>query len=331
MSAVLVTGGFGAIGSFVLRRLLELDQHLVVFSRHENYALVPDLQGKLIYVAGDVQDRAALEQAVRDHGVRRIIHLAAALGGALEKDPPVGYRVNLLGSLNVFDIARDLALERVVVTSSKAVYGSLRGEHAAPSFRPVTEDYVGQTANVYGATKKSLEDATFHYRRLFDLDVIVLRLGSTFGPGKGRPGAHVGYPGLKSRIVDAALAGEPFAIPWADVRDDIVYNRDVAKGAVLACFASRPAHWQFNIASGALTSVREYAEEVMRVVPGHRLTISDTPADPPGNVTGILSIERARAELGYEPDYPGPSGVADYVATLQRTLRAETPLVSQRL
>ncbi len=325
MTAVLVTGGFGAIGSFVLRRLVDEGHDVVVYSRHENYSLVPDLRGTGRHVAGDVQDRDRLTSAVREYGVTRIIHLAAALGAVLEQDPPVGYRVNVLGSMNVFDVARDLGLERVVLTSSKAVYGTLRGAHTAPSYVPVSEDYVGQTSNVYGATKKALEDAAYHYRRLFGLDIIALRLGSTFGPGKGRPGTHVGYPGLKSRIIDAALSGEAFAIPWADVQDDIVYNRDVAKGAVLACFAPKSEHWQFNIATGALTSIREYAEEVRRVVPTHRLSFDDSPRPAPGNVTGILSIERARAELGYEPDFPGASAVSDYVATLGPVLRAETP------
>ena len=60
-----------------------------------------------------------------------------------------------------------LGVARVVFTSSKATSGALVGEFAAPTYRPVTEDYVGQTSNVYGATKKALEDAAFHYRRLF--------------------------------------------------------------------------------------------------------------------------------------------------------------------
>src|SRR5438094_576747 len=82
-----------------------------------------------------------------------------------------GYRVNVLGSMNVFDAARDNAVERVVFTSSKAVYGSLGGAHSAPVYEPVTEDHVGQTTNVYGASKKALEDAAYHYRRLFGLDI----------------------------------------------------------------------------------------------------------------------------------------------------------------
>ncbi len=276
------------------------------------------MRERVTHAAGDVQDLARLSEVLREHGVRRIIHLAAALGSALEKEPPWGYRVNVLGSMNVFDAARDNGVERVVFTSSKAVYGSLGGAHSAPVYEPVTEDYVGQTTNVYGASKKALEDAAYHYRRLFGLDIIALRLGSTFGPGKGRPGAHIGYPQLKTRIVESALDGEPFAVPMADVRDDIVYNRDVAKGAVLACFAPPPEHWQFNIATGALTSLREFASEVMRVVPGHALSIDESrAAEAPPNVTGILSIDRAREKLGYEPDFPGASAVSDYVSTLR--------------
>jgi UDP-glucose 4-epimerase len=315
---VLVTGGLGAIGSFVVRRLLDEGRRVVVYSRNANYALLADVRERFIHSPGDVQDRARLASVVAEHGVKRIIHLAAALGAALEKDPPLGYRVNVLGGLNVFDVARDHGLERVVFTSSKANYGALSGKYGPPTYAPVTEDYVGQTSNIYGATKKALEDAAFHYRRLFGLDLIALRLGSTYGPGK-TGSAHSGYPGLKAHIVASALSGEPFEVPMPDVLDDIVYNRDVAKGAVLACFAPRTDHWQFNIAGGQLSSLREFAQEVMRVVPSHHLSIAPTTdaSAITSNVTGRLSIERARAELGYLPDFPAVAGVADYVAMLR--------------
>jgi UDP-glucose 4-epimerase len=220
------------------------------------------------------------------------------------------------GALNVFDIARDLQLERVVFTSSKAVYGEITGEHAAPTFEPVTEDYLGVPLNVYGSTKRAEEDAARHYRRLWGLDLIGLRLGSTYGPGKL---ARHGAVGFNSRIVEMACRGEPLSVPTPDVVDDVVYNRDVAKAIVLACFAPKPEHWQFNISSESLVSQRAFAQEVMRLCPGHRLTIAESSQAPAGPGTnGLLSNARARRELNYVPDFPGLAGIADYVEHLRR-------------
>ena len=75
-----MTGGFGAIGSFVVRRLLDDGRRVVVYSRHANYALVPDLRDRLAHAPGDVQDKDRLASVVAEYGVQRIIHLAAALG-----------------------------------------------------------------------------------------------------------------------------------------------------------------------------------------------------------------------------------------------------------
>lgn len=326
---VLVTGGFGAIGAYVTRRLVARDLPVVVYSRSASYTLLPDLEGRVRHAPGDVQDRDRLRAVVREHGVRRVIHLAAALGGAIERDPALGYQVNVIGSLNVFDVARDEGLERVVVTSSKAAYGLLTGAHAPPTFAPVTEDYVGQTTTIYGATKKAMEDAAHHYRRLFGVDILTLRLGSTFGPGKDKPGHAGGYSALKSRIVESAVRGEPLVVDAPDTRDDIVYNDDVAKGAVLACLAPPTEHWQFNIAGGRLVSLREYAEEAMRQIPGHRLSLAEGGAGAAAsNVAGLLSIERARRELGYEPDFPGVTAVANYAERYRQILRAPTASAS---
>ena len=315
---VLVTGGFGAIGSFVLQRLVADGHQPVVYSRRESYGLVPELRGKVAWAAGDIEDAVRIREVIQEHGVRRIIHLAAALSGITEREPIRGYQVNLIGGLNLLEATRDLKLDRIVYTSSKASYGALKGEYAPPTFKPVTEDYVGQTSTLYGANKKALEDATYHYRRLWGVDAIALRLGSTYGPGKGGAtgGQHVGYPGMKVHILEASRRGEPVQVPWPNVADDLVYNDDVAKGAVLAAFAPKPEHWIFNISGSRLVTLREFAEEAMRLLPKHQVTVLPPKPDdaaPASNVTGLLSIERARAEIGYEPDYPGVAGIAAYL------------------
>src|ERR687886_1268311 len=111
---VLVTGGLGAIGSWVVRRLIDEGQPCLVYDAREDYSLLPDLQGQFALVVGDILDRDYLKKTAQDAAVRRIIHLAALMPPACEADPTRGYQVNLLGSLTVFDVARDLGIERVV-------------------------------------------------------------------------------------------------------------------------------------------------------------------------------------------------------------------------
>src|SRR5919206_2691925 len=105
---VLVTGGLGAIGSWVVRRLVAEGWLCLVYDAREDYSLLPDLERQFTFVAGDILDRERLEKTTREAGVRRIIHLAALMPPACEADPTRGYQVNLLGSLTVFDVARDL-------------------------------------------------------------------------------------------------------------------------------------------------------------------------------------------------------------------------------
>ncbi len=323
---VLVTGAMGAIGSWVTRRLVEEGHPLVAFDARADYTLLRDLEGRIPFVQGDLLDRDGLAATVRASGARCIVHLAALMPPACEADPALGYRVNLLGALNVFDVARELGVGRVVFASSKSRYGAMDGEYGAPTFRPVTEEYVGTPPlDVYGSTKLALEDAARHYRRLWNMDLIALRFGSTYGPGKLQ---RHGALSLKSRIVEMGALGEPFAVPTPEAIDDVVYNRDLAKAVLLACSAPRPEHWQFNISGGQLVTIREFTIETMRCCPEHRLSLDESSRDtrPPGTpaTNGLLSNARARAELGYEPDFPGVAGVADYVDWVRRNQAVES-------
>jgi nucleoside-diphosphate-sugar epimerase len=320
-SPVLVTGGFGAMGAWVVRRLVQVERRsVVVYSRHDRRERLGDLAASVAFEVGDVMDRRRLSEVVGDHRVRRIVHTAAALLTQGERDPISCYGTNVMGGLNVFDVAREHGVERVVFTSGKGQYGALEGPYGPPTYQAVDEDYKGPTVHVYGSSKRALEDAARHCRRLWGLDIIALRLGSTYGPGKGD---HGGYAGEKGRIVQAALRGEPYTVRTPEVVDDLVYVRDVAKGHALALFAPATEHWQFNISGGQLVSLREFAAEVARLCPQHRLTLMESAETRVAtNVTGLLSIERARAELGYAPDFPGVAGVADYLGVLRQAVPA---------
>lgn len=309
---ILVTGGFGAIGAWVTRELVANGHDVTVLSRTHDLSLLPDVGSEVRHVAGSILDRPLLAKALADHGIDRVIHCAAALTGAGERDPRMAYETNVLGSLNIFEAARDADIQRVVYTSTKGVYGRIPAEHGPSEFVPIHEDVDGTPMHVYGASKKALEGAAAQCRRLWGLEIIALRLGSTFGPGKG--GQHAGYSGVKAQVIDAALSGTPMRVDNADVFDDMVYNADVGRGHVLAAFAPNPDHWVFNIASGELTSLRAWTEEVMRQCPGHNISFGETDEAIIASATrGRMDITRARTELDYDPAYPGVTGVADYV------------------
>jgi UDP-glucose 4-epimerase len=307
---VLVTGGFGAIGSWVTRILVEEGRPVVVMSRGENYSMLPDLRERITYAQGDFSDTPRLAEIVREHSIRHIIHTAGEMGAACDRDPVLAYRVNVMGGVGLFEVARRAGINRVVFTSGKGVYGALPPEYCAPIWKPLTEDYQGLPMHTYGSTKKALEDAARQYARMYGMEFATFRLGGTYGPGK----RLAGYSGLKSQIIEAGLSGEPLVIPTPDVIDDIVFNRDVARAHVLACFGPKTEHFQFNISGGELVSLRDFAQEVMRLCPNHRLSFSDEPEPmDDSKLTARLSIERAGEELGFVPNYPGVKGVAAYI------------------
>ena len=319
MAKFLVTGGFGAIGSWVTRHLVNDGHDVTVLSRRLDHALLPDVGQSVRHHAGSILDLDCVRQAITSNSVDHVIHCAAALGGAGERDPRLGYETNIIGSLNVFQAAHEAEIQRVVYTSTKGVYGRLRRKYGAPEFAPISEDVEGHPYGVYGASKKATEGAAEQCRRLWGMEIIALRLGSTFGPGKG--GQHAGYSGMKARIIQAALDGTPLTVDNPDVLDDVVYNSDVGRAHVQAVFAKSSKHQVFNIACGQLVSLREWTEKVMHHCPGHQLVFGESNESVIGNATrGLLDISLARIELGYEPQFPGTLGVEDYVER-ERTAR----------
>jgi len=126
--AYLVTGGTGFIGSYVLRSLLRAGQQVVA------YDLVPDENAiqlvcsadelaRINIVAGDILDVVHLYRVIKEHRIRRVLHLAALLGNLSQARPTLSVRVNCDGLNNVFEAARLFELERVVWISTSGIFG----------------------------------------------------------------------------------------------------------------------------------------------------------------------------------------------------------------
>src|SRR5215212_3181849 len=313
---VLVAGGLGAIGSYVVRALADAGARPVAFSPRGDTRLIAHLADRLDVVAGDVLDLPHLLRTIREHDVTHVVHLASLVVPTSQVNPLRALKTNVEGTLHVFEAARVLGLRRVVYLSSQGVLGMIGGDAAHPTYRPLAEDEPPRPADVYSITKLTVEQLAEHYADDFGVDLVGLRLTTTYGPGKG---ARHGFAATLTRLIEAAARGEPCHLPrGAEQRDDMIYHADVAQGVLRACFAPALPHRLFHLGSGRGTSYGEFIAAVQRQVPGADVTIGPG-VDPYGRQSYCLfDIGRVRRELGYEPRFDVDRGIADHLLVMRR-------------
>jgi UDP-glucose 4-epimerase len=319
--SILVTGGCGAIGAFVTRRLVEIGAEPIVYSRHKDLLLLSDIEKKVTFVEGDVLDFDKLMQTIKSYKVDRIIHASAIIIES-GSNPALAIRINVEGTTNVLEAASRCNVVRVVYTSAKGVYNEAQGEYGHPVYKPIPEDYPAD-ANMgfYGLTKLFGEKVGFQFQKEKGVDFIALRFSTTYGPGKIVKHGLSSPMVIHSRIIENAMLGKRTRHPQGSVQiDDLIYNKDTGNGIVLACFAENLTHRIFNIGSGVGTTLAGFAAIVKKIYPDAEFEIGPGPDYfmIGHNVYSVYDISRARKELGYSPKYTLESGIRDYAETLER-------------
>lgn len=311
----LVTGALGAIGSEVVRRLVEVGEQPVAFDQHANDELIADLRPDVPIETGDVRDWPRLAEVMRRHRVDAVAHLAALLPDQSAREPKLAVEVNVGGAATMCELARILGLRRVVIASSKGVFRRIDDEHGHPTYEPVDEDYPIGPGDVYDVTKYAAEQLGLTYARNHGVDVVALRFAATYGPGRmTRHGALA----IRSAIVENAYFGRPTILArGADQLDDFVYTRDVAQAVVRAVRVDAVTHRVFNIGTGKASSLPFAAEVIRRRYPDAEIQIGPGPDYGASGRYCVFDIGRARAELGYEPAYDHEAGINDYLDRLE--------------
>jgi nucleoside-diphosphate-sugar epimerase len=298
--SVLVTGGHGFVGSWVTRQIAEQGEEVLVYDAVGSPDRILDpVQGKVRHVSGDVLDYPRLAAAIRDGGVRGVVHAAALVGARVDENPHRGMRINIEGTLNVLEIARQAGGLRIVYVSSGAVYGSAQG--------PLVETAPMTPSDPYGATKAASEHLCDQYSGRFGVDVSSARIFFVYGPGRV-PGPGAGF----NTMLFGALAGiEKISFPTGrDQKADWTYVEDAARGIRLMLDADDLPHRAYNIATGVSHSVDDVIETVQRHAPVHaRIDIGPGVSLERG---APLDITRAREGLGYAPEHDLDSGVQAY-------------------
>jgi UDP-glucose 4-epimerase len=293
---ILVTGAYGAIGSWLVRELVARDVPVVGLDlAADPVTPFPEL-GEVPIVRGDVRDSALIAEVIREHEVGRIIHLAAIVAGA-EQDPALAIEVNALAAARLMDLAAERGIERVVALSTKGVLGPLDGRYLHPRYEPVPVDLPPSPRSVYEASKYLVE-IVVGVHRARGADVATVRLGSTWGPGK-TASSHGAFS-LHSDVLAAALRGQSSRLDvHPDQGYDLVYYADVASGLADLVLATGRLHSPvYHLGSGRITTVREFAAAIEVAFPGVRVETGDR---FPGGRSCLMDISLATRDTGYVP------------------------------
>jgi nucleoside-diphosphate-sugar epimerase len=279
----LITGAKGCIGSWVVKNLVESGQCPVIFDldtkSHRLAMLLDEEQMKNVsFVQGDISELHHLERAVVDHGITNVIHLAGLQVPFCAADPPRGVRVNVLGTINVFEVAkrRRDQIKNVVYASSCAVFGP-------PDFyggKQITGNAPLYPLTHYGAFKQCNEVNALVYYNHDGISSVGLRPWAVYGAGRDQ-----GRSSGPTKAIKAAVVGQNYTIPFTG-GIDLHYADDVAKIFIRSSETSLTGARVYS-PRGSVVQISEFMDTLKRVLP---------------QADGLISASGGSQQVAYDID-----------------------------
>jgi UDP-glucuronate 4-epimerase len=241
--------------------------------------LRPELLDGCVYVVADLRAPGLVEALVAEHGITRIVHLAALQVPFVAADPLLGAEVNVVGTIRVLEVARrSSTVRRVSYASSSAVFGS-NGDWGRPE-------------TLYGVFKAANEQSALFYARDYATPSTGLRPCVVYGPNRDQ-----GMSAAITHALKAAVLGIPYTIPFHG-HIDLQYVEDVATAFIRATLDDDEGALLFDL-HGDLVDVAGVVESIEEVVPEAAGQISVGTAPVPGRVE--FDDEELRAAVGELP------------------------------
>ncbi len=308
--AVLVTGGAGFLGSYVIREFLDAGYEVLCFDFSEPSGAVRETFGdRVTFEKGDIRDRDLIRSLVHKTGSDPIIHLAGILTTGCDRDPDLAMAVNVNGARDLFDAAQKAGNRRIVMASTISVFG--RG---LP--QPMDETMPTEPDGWYGLTKLMAEQIGLLYFRRFGLDFRAVRLAAVTGPGRSASSGSASL--FTSFIPEKAALGEPYEIEATeDSAYPVVYIKDAANALFTLATAAEVPRRIYNIASGRVVA-KELVEAVKKRIPDAQFTFKPDPmvmAIVEGFIDWRVNCDRAKEDLGWTPTYTVDQMVDDIINT----------------
>lgn len=214
--SILITGGTGFIGISLANSLIDKGEEPVLFDVSKS-PRVKLLKKEVKIIVGDLTLWPDIARAIKENQIKSIFHLGALLSGESEEKPLQAFQVNTLGTLNLLEAARLFDIEKIVFTSTAAVYSTDSNE-------PVNEDFKREPNSIYGVSKVAAELLGNYYHFRYNLDFRGVRLAAVIGPGRG----GTALSSFSSHMIERAALNLPYKVTVSeDTGIPVLYIKDV--------------------------------------------------------------------------------------------------------
>lgn len=313
MTTYFITGGAGFIGSSLAESLLKEGNKVVTIDnfcdfynpsiKENNIKELLKNENFKLY-RKDIRDRQAIKEIFDENNIDIVMHLAAMAGVRPSIENPVLYQeVNCVGTQNILEEMKAHNVKNLVMASSSSVYGNCKEV-------PFREDMVVDYAiSPYAATKKANEVMTHVYHKLFDMNVIMLRFFTVYGP-KQRPDLAINkFTRLMLNNEEIPMFGD------GTTSRDYTYIDDIVDGIIRACqytLKNENVYEILNIGNSSPTSLKEMINTIAKVL-GVEPKIKQLPMQPGDVDRTYADVSKAKEMIGYEPKTTFEEGIRKFV------------------
>ena len=306
---ILVTGADGFIGSHLTEELVKQGFDVKAFSLYNSFntwgwldTLPQDIMENVEVFTGDVRDPNGVREAMK--GTDAVFHLAALIAIPFSYHSPDAYvDTNIKGTLNVLQAAKQLDLDKVLITSTSEVYGTAQ-------YGPIDESHPYQGQSPYSATKIGADRLAESFCRSFGLPVAIVRPFNTYGP---RQSARAVIP----TIITQLLAGkEEIRLGSLTPTRDFNFVKDTAQGFIEIYRSDKTVGEEINIATQNEISIGELAEELIKQINPQAKIVCDEERLRPekSEVNRLLgSNEKIKMLTDWEPRFTFEEGLAQTI------------------
>ncbi len=300
---VLVTGGAGYIGSVVSEELVKDGHEVVVYD-----SLIKGYRGAVVegarFVKGDLLDASTLRQALTEHRVEAVIHMAAhSLVGESTQNPAKYYHNNVVAGLALLDTMLECDVKQIVFSSTAATYGE-------PESQPIYETAPNNPTNPYGESKLAFEKAMHWYERAYGLKYVSLRYFNAAGASEKcgedhDPESHIIPIALQAatgKRPHVEIYGDDYPTPDGTCLRDYIHVIDLARAHILALKGSTQSAIYNLGCGGDGYSVREVIETAQAVT-GKEIRVRIGPRRAGDPAVLIASSDKIKRELGWQPQF----------------------------